>query len=359
MKVIFAVRRFGPVGGMERYVLETVRELLRRGHEVKVLCEECLVTPPDALEVHELGAVRPRPRWLALARFGRKVSAWLREHPHPGWLVHSHERLACHHVTTYHGQPFATIFEKHWSRWLSWRVVMQLYLEWRELAVAECVVPVSQLSRQQLARYYPQFAHKLTSPVEPGVAELAPRRPRFVPPDGGVVAFVGKEWQRKGLPFAVAVVEHLRARRPGLRFLVQGPDTEEIRHLFARWNGGYELTGWSQQADYAGCDVLLHPAWAEPFGMVIAEAAASGVPVVISDRCGAAAQITPQIGAVLRLDDTVQTWAAAVEQQLERRAPVSMPVRGWGQVVQDYESLYRRLQTAPQGQALPVRMLHG
>lgn len=358
MRLIFAVRRFGPVGGMERYVLEAVQELLRRGHEVQVLCEICLVEPPVGLAVHELGASWPRPRWLALARFGQKVAAWLHAHPHPGWLIHSHERLGCHHITTYHGQPFATIFEKHWSRWLSWRVVMQLYLEWRELSVAQCVVPVSHFNRRQLAHYYPQFAHKLTAPIEPGVASVPPRAPRPVARDGGVVGFVGKEWRRKGLPLAAAVVERLRAQRPRLKLLVQGPEGAEVQALFDHWEGGYELAGWTAQPDYAACDVLLHPASAEPYGMVIAEALAAGVPVVVSDVCGAAGQITADTGAVLHLGDAVEAWAQAIEHQLQRTIPVAAPVRRWAQVAQDYEGLYRDID-AHTKDVVPVRLSPG
>lgn len=359
MKIILVVRRLGPVGGMERYVLETGIQLLRLGHEVKVLCETCLVQPPAGLTVHELGVAPPRPRWRALAVFGKRVKAWLQDHPHAGWLIHSHERLNGHHLTTYHGQPFATIFEKHWSRLLSWRVVMQLYMEWRELAVAQFVVPVSQLSRQQLAHYYPQFAHKLTEPIEPGVAEVLPRPPHSVPPDGGVIGFVGKEWRRKGLPLAVAVVERLRRHRPHLKFVVQGPQAAEIRQLFARWNGGYQLQGWTAQPDYAGLDVLIHPATAEPYGMVIAEAMAARVPVVVSDACGAAPQVTADAGEVLGLHETVDAWADAVERQLRRGTSGSTWVRGWLQVAQEYEGLYTAILAGVEPRLTPERLAAG
>ena len=39
MKILHVVRRYGPVGGMERYVWELTHELRKLGHEVEVLCE--------------------------------------------------------------------------------------------------------------------------------------------------------------------------------------------------------------------------------------------------------------------------------------------------------------------------------
>lgn len=347
MKLIYVVRRFGPVGGMERYVWETARELHFLGHEIKILCETSPLEAPQGMVVHKLGRAASHRRWKALANFEKRVRAWLDANPHPGWLIHSHERLSCHHITTYHGQPFATIFQKHWSRWLSWRVVMQLFMERRELSVAKFIVPVSQVSWQQLAHYYPQFAHKLTRPVEPGVTSAVQREPRSVPRDGGVIAFVGKEWRRKGLPFAAAVVARLRQRRPKLTFCVHGPAATEVQHLFAHWQGGYALMGWLENPDYASFDVLLHPAIAEPYGMVVTEAMAASVPVVVSDACGAATQVTPAAGAVLRLTDTVEAWADAIEQQLCRNTSVPRFVRDWGQVAQEYEKIYQR-HSAPQ-----------
>ncbi|TAN84108.1 MAG: glycosyltransferase family 1 protein [Gallionella sp.] len=341
MKLLHVVRRYGPVGGMERYVWEITRELRDLGHRVEVLCEVCLADKPHGIIVHELGAVAPRPRWLALLRFGGRVKGWLEANPRPGWLIHSHERLCSHHITTFHGPPFATIFEKPWWRLVSLRVAMQLYLERRELETARRIVPNSQFIRQQLAHHYSKWAHKLTGPVVPGVVAAQLRPERGVPADGGVIGFVGREWQRKGLVRAVEAVARLRHTRPNLQLWVAGPEAAEVRHLFTGWQGGYRLLGWSDQACYADFDVLLHPARAEPYGMVISEAMAAKVPVVISDVCGAAAQVTPVAGAVLPLAASPEEWASAVEEQLRRGAAPPQFIRSWKAVALEYETIYR------------------
>lgn len=343
LKLLHVVRRYGPVGGMERYVWELTRELRGLGHEVEVLCEVCLAERPDGIAVYELGEIAPRPRWLALLRFGARVADWLGTHPRPGWLIHSHERLGVHHATTFHGPPFATIFDRPWWRLLSLRVWMQLYLERRELESARCIVPNSEFIRRQLAHYYPELSGKLTVPIVPGVAPMQLREPRNVPESGGVAGFVGREWQRKGLPFAVEIIGGLRRTRPDLELWVVGPEAAEVRHLFAGWReGSYRLLGWSSQEHYAGFDVLLHPARAEPYGMVISEAMAARVPVVVSDVCGAAAQVTPQAGAVLPLSASPGAWGKAVEEQLRRSGPVPQFARSWREVAQEYEVVYRK-----------------
>ena len=343
LKLLHVVRRYGPVGGMERYVWELTRELRDLGHEVEVLCEVCLIERPYGIAVHELGTIAPRPRWLSLLRFGKRVERWLEANPHPGWLIHSHERLSNHHITTFHGPPFATVRDRPWWRKASLRVAMQMFLERRELTVAQRIVPNSDVISKSLAHYYPEVAHKLTRPIVPGVAPGMPRETRSIPLDGGVIGFVGKEWQRKGLPFAIEIISALRRTRPNLQFCVVGPAAAEIQHLFASWPGGYQLLGWSAQSHFAGFDVLLHPAKAEPYGMVISEAMAAGVPVVISDVCGAAAQVTRSAGIALPLSAPVETWVSALEKQLLRSEPAPQFERSWRQVAHEYEEIYRKL----------------
>jgi len=347
MKIIHIVRRYGPVGGMERYVWETTQELVKLGHEVQVICEVCLAEAPAGIAVHQLGRMRYRPRWVYYMRFSHRVHAWLRANPQPGWLIHSNERIGVHDVTTIHGPPFASVRDKPWWKKISIRVAAQLWLERRELRVAKAIVPNSEIIAKQLAHYYPEYAYKLTVPIVPGVLPGVMRTAHAVAADGGIVGFVGREWQRKGLPLAVEIAARLRQTHPNLELWVVGPEEQEIAHLFKGWQGGYRLFGWrTDNAHFEKIDVLLHPAKAEPYGMVISEAMAARVPVVVSDLCGAAAQVTVDHGAVVRLDAPVQTWVEAVETQLARTAPVSGFIRGWDVVAEEFAGLYTQVKVA-------------
>lgn len=342
LQLLHVVRRYGPVGGMERYVWELTLQLQQLGHQVTVICERCHVDKPNYISVIELGEVAKRPRWVAAMRFDRRVVKWLAANPQTAsTIIHSHERISSHHITTFHGPPFATVYEKPWWKRISLRVAMQLFLERRELTTAQFVVPNSQFIKLQLAKYYPELAHKLTEPIVPGVTAGELREPRHVASDGGVIGFVGKEWQRKGLPFAVAVVKKLRCKRPNLRFVVVGSSPNDVRHLFADWQGGYELKGWSDQAHYSEFDVLLHPAKAEPYGMVVSEAMAAKVPVVISDVCGAAVHVTHDAGAVLSLSASMDAWVDALEHQLSRIDAVPQFEYNWRKVAEQYEKIYQ------------------
>jgi UDP-glucose:(heptosyl)LPS alpha-1,3-glucosyltransferase len=334
---------------MERYVWELTHELVKLGHQVQVVCEVCRVEKPAGIEVHELGEMFFRPRWLYYWRFGRRVERWFTANPHPGWLIHSHERVGVHDVTTIHGPPFASVRDKPWWKKISIRVAMQLYMERRELRVPGHIVPNSEIIARQLAHYYPEYTHKLTSPIVPGVLPGVERLPHPVPPDGGIVGFVGKEWKRKGLPLAVEIVAQLRRQRPNLQLWVIGPDEGEIKHLFSAWEGGYRLLGWRKDNQhFEEIDVLLHPAKAEPYGMVISEAMAARVPVVVSDACGAAAQVTAEAGEVVNLGVPAAQWMVAVERQLVRTDAPPRFVRGWDKVAQEFVSVYGAMPRARQ-----------
>lgn len=215
-------------------------------------------------------------------------------------------------------------------------------LERREVMTPQIVVPNSPLISDLLARHYP--AARLSAPVPPGVEPGEARPARRPPPEGGVIGFVGKEWKRKNLAWAISVAERLAATRPGIRLRIYGPEPSEIGALLSSAGIDCAAMGWKGRPDYASMDLLIHPARSEPYGMVVAEALASRVPVVISDRCGIAPYLKADMGEVLDLEESLDAWAAACERQLCRDESPSPLVRRWEDVTDDYEKIYLELE---------------
>lgn len=347
LSILHIVRRYGPVGGMERYVWELTHELAAAGHDVCVLCEACCAdTRPGNVQVHELGEKISRPRWLGHLLFSKCVRDWLRAHPEPDRIIHSHERTGSHHVTTFHSPPFASIKDGPWWKQVSLRAQTNLWLEKREVCAPQvkAVVPNSAITTALLHDYYPCIGKRMSKPVTPGVTPGQKRPERSVPLNGGIIGFVGREWKRKGLDIAVSIVAELRKKRPDLELWVAGPEPEEIIRLFGEWTEGFRLLGRVSSCEiYPQLDLLLHPARQEPYGMVIAEAMATRVPVVISSRCGIAPEISPMHGHVANLTDNVTAWAAACNQWLEAVEPPAGYERSWQHVAREYEQLYMAL----------------
>ena len=117
--------------------------------------------------------------------------------------------------------------------------------------------------------------------------------------DGNAVVFLfsAKLVERKD-PFALLrAYERMRARdRAAIVFMGEGVLREPLER-YAREHalGGVHFTGFVNQAaipkHYAMADVFVLPSLVEPRGSVINEAMASGLPVIVTDRCGAIGDI--------------------------------------------------------------------
>ncbi len=347
LTIVQVCRRFGPVGGMERYVWELSHELATMGHTLHILCEEDFSPETIAnMHVHALGTVRPKPRWLAHIRFSHRVHAWLEENRTSEMIIHSHERCQEHHITTFHGPPFAQVRDFSFWKRISLRVAMNLWLERRELCNqhVQTIVPNSMHISKQLKHYYPNISNLLSKPILPGVASITKRPPRPIAAKGGNIGFIGKEWKRKGLEKAIAIVSELAKQRPNMHFFVAGPKDKEIAPLFKHVNFQYSLLGLVNSANfYQQLDILLHPAKNEPFGMVITEALTAGVPVVISDVCGAASEVSHQHGSVLTLDADVTTWTQEISYWLSKEHIHVQYQHSWHDTAMTYMQLYQQM----------------
>ncbi len=345
--VIQIVRRFGPVGGMERYAWELIRHLPAEGWKVTVLCERLHAdTAPNGVEVIELGEGREKPRWLAHLRFSGRVAHWLHENPQPEAIIHSHERTGVHHVTTFHGPPFARIRDKGWLWRFSLRILAQLWLEKREVCGAQvkAVVPNATLIAEMLEDYYPCIGERITTPITPGVDGIMPRPARTIPANGGIIGFVGKEWKRKGLDIAIRIFSELKQSRPQAKLVIAGANPQDIAPLLRDAPNGIEILGAVPTHDlFAQFDLLLHPAHAEPFGMVITEALSAGVPVVLSEQCGAASEVSELYGSILPLNASLETWSEACKRWLARTDDIPNYEHGWDAVAHAYHALYSAL----------------
>ena len=341
---IHIVRKYGPYGGMERYVWELTHALAEQGNKVKVVCEQSMRTENTNIEIIELGIISQKPRWISMLRFSKRVSAYLNKTDITGWVVHSHERTAKHQVTTFHG-PSILSRKKRALDFLSPRIATWEYLEKREILneKVQVVLPNSKLVANTLAQLYPSAAHKLGFPAYPGVSEtfynLAASR------KGRTIGFIGKEWQRKGLIFAIEVLKPLIEKDPTIKFIVVGPAPESISHLFSEWsNTNYELKGWKRSEDLLKeIDLLIHPAKVEPFGMVVAEANAAGIPVVISNQCGIAELINENHGKALPLDN-MTNWREEIKNQLQNNNIKPLELT-WKSLSTQHHQLYLKIDT--------------
>jgi UDP-glucose:(heptosyl)LPS alpha-1,3-glucosyltransferase len=168
------------------------------------------------------------------------------------------------------------------------------------------IIAVSQLVKEQLQDCYhvlPDKIRVIPNGVKmPGENEGAradrrrAARARFGwrENDFGLL-FVANEFDRKGLETIIEALALLHD--PEIRLAVVGGDDPAPYRLMAARRGvadRIEFAGTIRGAEslYAGADAFILPTWYEPFGMVIIEAMAEGVPVITSSRAGAVEGMT-------------------------------------------------------------------
>ena len=348
--IIQIVRNWGPVGGMESYVWHLSHALAQNNYRVTIVCEKShAMTVASNMEVIETGLLPPKPRWILYWRFANKVETVVQSIlSRSQCIVHSHERSISHDLTTFHSMPFAGIKDKSIWRRLSIRVWAYLRMEARELGAppnpAVCIVPVSAVIAKAISQHYPSVVNQITAPISPGVMAMPTRPQRIVPEDGGTIGFIGKEWSRKGFALFLDITKQLQMQRPNVRVLVLGPEEVEVAHLCQDYPVEIEFLGWQPSAQFfQELDLLIHPALSEAYGMAIAEAMACKVPVLVSDACGAAVDVSAKHGTVLSLHDSIIQWAQAGDALLRNTQSMTGYLRPWAQVAAEYETQYQRI----------------
>jgi len=181
---------------------------------------------------------------------------------------------------------------------------------------------------------------------EPSEAKVngALRERLRIPAQAPLILYVGRIAAGKG-------IEHLleAARRiPEAHLVIAGPDDghgistqgERVHTLPMTDEPPHEL--------YPQADVFVLPSAGDSFGMVAAEAAAAGTPVIVSDRCGIAGFFEDGEALVVPYDEAAVVDAvqrvlsdSALRDQLARGGVEAARRTSWDRVTDRQEAIYR------------------
>ena len=80
--------------------------------------------------------------------------------------------------------------------------------------------------------------------------------------------------------------------------------------------------------------------------MVVTEALARRIPVLVSDRVGASSVVRPENGQVLPIEASLEEWTENAREILEwELARVPEYTRPWSSVIEEYMELYNACST--------------
>ena len=364
-------------GGAERYSIALVEQLAQR-HEVHVFAQQINHQAPG-VTYHRVAMPLRKPRWLNQLWYAFATWRATRQ----GFdIVHSHENTWHGQVQTVHVVPVRhNLFDgrtgfRRVLRWIkvltSPRLLTYLGLEklrFRPSKARQVVVTSASLG-EIMAVSYPESRGK-TSVITPGVSLSSPpagsagkdaaRRALGLPVDHFCLLFVGNDYRKKGLGTLLQAL----ARLPDsvvLAVVGNPAHIPEFRRqaeslgIAARvfFLGALQDVG----PAYLAADVLVHPTLEDTFAMVVLEAMAHGLPVVVSSAvyCGISGLLGDGINALLIQDPrSVQELGNALlqlsgdeslRQQLGEQARMFAGHYRWEDIARQQEALYLSLLAA-------------
>lgn len=314
-------RTFSPTGGgAERYSIALVEQLSAR-HEVHVFAQEIDHQWPG-VTYHKVSAPLRKPRWVNQLWFAT-ASWWATRSGFD--IVHSHENTWHGEVQTVHVLPVKhSLFQgrhgvRRVLRWIkvvtSPRLLAYLGLERARYAPrpGRQVVVTSESLRPIMEAAYPASRPAL-SVVTPGIT--MPRLPISasrksearaelgLPADGICLLFVGNDYRKKGLEGLLRALAQLPAE-VALAVVGNPAHIAEFRAIADTLQLGARVVFLGALKDvgpaYEAADVLVHPTFEDTFAMVVLEAMAHGLPVVVSGPryCGIAGLLAQGSNALL------------------------------------------------------------
>ena len=345
LRIAVLNRTFAPTGGgAERYSIALVEQLAAR-HEIHVFAQQIDHHWPG-VTYHRVSMPLRKPRWVNQLWYATATWWATRERKGRGFdVVHSHENTWHGNVQTVHVLPvWHNLFQGRtgFRRALRWLSVVTSPRLWTYLGLeslrfgrtGRSVVVTSDSLCAVMATTFPACASTLTVLV-PGVdapetvASAAERQSARtvlgLPQDASCLLLVGNDYRKKGLQSMLDALGLLSKRNSSAVLAVVGNTAHK-----AQFEAQVQRLGLVDRVFFLGplsdvtpayhaADVLVHPTLEDTFAMVVLEAMAQGLPVVVScaDYCGISGLLSNTHNALLLSNPhDASALAQAVDQAL-------------------------------------------
>lgn len=304
-KIAVVVPKYGLVGGGERFASEITERLARNTNfDIHVFANQW-VASSDRITFHKVPAIR-FPRFLRPLCFAWLTSRMISRMNFD--LVHSHDWILKGDIFSVHSVPHAgwvrDVRKKRPS--LFDRAIIAVEQRTIQAGGSSSFFPVSSIAIEAFRKEYatlPGHWQALAPGVdvarfsrpERGVCRAGIREHHGIGASDTLLLFVGMNFEVKGLDTIIAALAKARAARPeaNIRLLVVGRGDEGKYRKVAQSLGvanavtfaGTQLDGLERY--YRAADIFIMLSKFDTFGMVVLEAMAAGLPVIVSPNVGA------------------------------------------------------------------------
>jgi UDP-glucose:(heptosyl)LPS alpha-1,3-glucosyltransferase len=379
VKIAMLVKNFATTGGSNRYAVELSTRLLHNGHEVHLYAQDWDPSLVKGFVLHRVGHI-DRPRFLNSLLYAWLVRSGLKYASFD--VIHSHQRTLYHHVISMHhpcyqaGRRRPGLLGRCLAAarlLINPRHAVYQWLESRQFLCPSLthVIAVSGQTKRDILEHY-RLDPSTIRVIYPGVdlrfmnteglqeRRRAIRARHEISDEALVLILVGTAFKRKGLRFVIEALHHLRhdgqLKEPPQLFVLGAGEPTEFLRLAEEYGVARQVhfTGMVQAVEhyYAASDLLVLPTLNEPFGMVVLEAMAVGLPVIVSRLAGVAevlrdgdnaclledpSDVKQLAQAILRLSD------AGLRSAMGQRARTTAQSLTWEKMTGEIESLYREV----------------
>lgn len=303
MKLAFVLFKYFPYGGLQRDCLKIAEECLRRGHQVDVYCLEWNGPRPSGLNVEVLKV----DSWINYRRyekFARLLNDCVADLNYDAVIGFNRMRGLDFYFAA---DPCFALKMETRAAWRSFLPRSQSFLRAEEAVYGKQsktrILLLSDMDVSAIQQRYGTLKSRFFL-LPPGVSKdrVAPldyqaRRMKFrqdigIQPEQKLLLTVGSGFRVKGLDRVLDALVLLPAELRNICVLmILGQDNQKPFERQA------QRLGLSRQVHFMGgrddaaefmfaADLMVHPAYRESAGMVLVEAIAAQLPVLVTDTCG-------------------------------------------------------------------------
>lgn len=294
-----------------RYVNEVTKHFVKDGHEVHVFAHSWDRLDP-AVITHRIPVfpAGTRLNQLSFNLFASLITRLYRLDVTMAQATRYFSPNVCYMQFVY----------KNWAKVKNMRTPTDRFIFWmegRNLRRSKKIITMADSLKKEMVDNYGVSADKIRivhsgidlemfSPANKPIYRNAVRSELGIPETDTVLLFVGNPYGRKGLNYLIDALPFLMEKN--VKLVVLGKDSKEEK--IENYLKMAEKAGVADKVVYAGftteaykyfaaADLFVFPTLYEPFGLVIIEAMASGLPVVTSACAGAAELIEDGVNGLL------------------------------------------------------------
>ncbi len=368
-KIAVVIPKYGLVGGAEQFVSELTNKLaIERIGSFHVFAN--LWESADASIAFHRVPIITFPKFLTTISFAYFVRRGLAGGSFD--LVHSHDRIFAADLFTLHGIPHRYWIQNIRRKKMSLYDLTTAWMERKLIKEGDCkkFIAVSDLTKRIFLQEYQMDPEKVAV-IHPGVhlsdyevddrksVRAGLRKAYGIPAGEPVMAFASMNFEIKGLDAIIDALGRLKAQKYIFRLIVAGKGNVRKYTNLAQKAGidkNMIFTGVLNKKDlirhYLASDIYIMLSAFDTFGMVVLEAMAAGLPVIISSNVGAKDVVQEgENGFVIANTGDTEYIAEKIKSLFDEKkcrkmslaAEATAKQNTWDKTVAQYEQIYEEI----------------